>query len=115
MNKRSKINGSKLLCIGLVAGIALAFSGGCGAIGSKVGGLFYSPTPVVKAPVTNNVPIYLETDILTPAKTNLNTGVITAPVAKPDAVALSNAPVVITPPPGTHYEQGAAWQPMETA
>lgn len=112
-----KLTTSRVLLIGCAIGAALAFSGGCQtSLGKQVGGLFYSPATTNQPPaVTNSVPVYAPADIVTHGKTNQQTGVITAPVAKDGAVATSTNTVVVEPPPTVHYENGAAWGTLQTA
>lgn len=106
-----------VLLIGCAIGAALAFSGGCQtSLGKQVGGLFYSPTATNQPPaITNSVPVYAPADILTPGKTNAQTGIITPPTVVSNAVPLSTNTVIVQPPSVVHYENGAAFGTLETA
>lgn len=111
-----KLTTPRVLLIGCVIGAALAFSGGCqSGLGKQVGGMFYTPTTTNTPPaVTNSVPVYSPIDIVTPAKTNQQTGIVTAPVAKDGATATGTNTVVFQPAPTVHYENGAAWGTLQT-
>lgn len=115
--KLSKITASKILLVGMIAGACLAFSGGCNTpLGQKVVGMLYSPTSTnTPPPVTNSVPVYAPIDIVKPAKTNEQTGIITPPIVSSNAVASATNYVVVQPAPIVHYENGAAWGTAETA
>lgn len=112
-----KLTTPRVLLIGCAIGAALAFSGGCqSGLGKQVGSLFYSPTTTNQPPaVTNSVPVYAPTDILTPAKTNQQTGIITPPTVSSNAIATATNTVIVEPAPTVHYENGAAWGTLQTA
>lgn len=64
---------------------------------AKTRDVFYKPIPAT--PVTNTVPVYEAEDVLTPAETNLQSGVILPAIPKPGATPLGTVQVVVQPPP----------------
>ena len=93
--------------LSVIVGFALAFvfisASGCAAT-SKLKDVFYTPSTVTPAPVTNTVAVYDPADILVAGATNYQTGIILPTVPKPGAQPQATQLIVLQPPPTTHYE-----------
>lgn len=71
---------------------------------SKFRNMFYSAVQTPKPAVTNLVAEYQPQDVITPARTNEATGVITPPTVRPGALPTNTQWVIMQPPPGTTWE-----------